>query len=168
MKTVVLVIAEKNFRDEEYSQPKEVLTKAGVKVMTASTTTDNVKGKLGLTVRPDILLEKINIDHLDALIFIGGGGAEQYFDSKIAHQLLNEAHDKGKIYGAICIGPVILANAGLLKGKKTTVFSSEIDAIKMKGAIYTAEDVVIDGKLVTANGPAAAKKFGEAIFKLVS
>lgn len=167
MKIVVLVIAEKNFRDEEYFEPKNVLLKGNVKVITASTTTDNVTGKLGGIVKPDILIENINIDQLDALIFIGGGGAEQYFDDKRAHKLLKEAHDKGKIYGAICIAPVTLANAGLLKNKNATVYSSEIDLIKKKGANYLEKNVVVDEHLITANGPAAAKKFGEEVLKLI-
>lgn len=166
MTSVVLVIAEKNFRDEEYQHPKEVLLNAGIKVITASTSTKNAVGKLGLTVKPDVLLKDVKVDEIDGLFFIGGGGAEQYFDDKIALNLVKEVHDKGKIYGAICIAPVILANAGLLKNKKATVFSSEIDVIKEKSANYTKEDVVVDGKLITANGPAAAKSFGEAIVKM--
>jgi protease I len=166
MKTIALVIADKNFRDEEYQHPKDVLVAAGFKVITACTTTKTVVGKLGLEVKPDMLVMDLIIDQIDALIFIGGGGAEQYFNDIIAHQLLKSAQEKGKIYGAICIAPVILANAGLLQDKKATVFSSEIETIKKAGAIYSTDDVVVDGKLVTANGPAAAKRFGEAIVKL--
>lgn len=168
MTSVVLVIAEKNFRDEEYQHPKEVLLNAGIKVITASTTTHNVVGKLGLKVKPDVLLRDVNVAEIDGLFFIGGGGAEQYFDDKVAIELVKSAHDQGKVYGAICIGPVILANAGLLKNKKATVFSSEIAVIKEKGAKYTGDDVVVDGKLITANGPGAAKKFGETIVKMLN
>lgn len=167
MKTVVIVIAENNFRDEEYLRPKEVLQKAGHKVITASTQIQKATGTLGLIVNPDILLENVNTDNLDALIFIGGSGAKQYFDDKLAQKLASEAMQKGKIYGAICIAPAILANAGLLKGKRATSFSSVITAIKEKGAIFTGEDVVIDGHLVTAKGPEVAKQFGEAIVKLL-
>ncbi|MBF8251641.1 MAG: hypothetical protein HW382_1269 [Deltaproteobacteria bacterium] len=67
MKTVVLVIAEKIFRDEEYQVPKDILSKAGIKVVTASTTTGEATGKLGLKVRPDILIGSIDTDELDAL-----------------------------------------------------------------------------------------------------
>jgi protease I len=114
-----------------------------------------------------MLLKDLDVNKLDAIIFIGGGGAEQYFNDITAHQLLKSAKEKGKIYGAICIAPVILANAGLLKDKNATVFSSEIETIKNAGAIYSTDDVVVDGKLVTANGPAAAKRFGEAIVTLL-
>lgn len=167
MKSVAMVIAENNFRDEEYQIPKEILEKAGVKVVTVSTTLNEITGKLGLKVTPDKLLENIDINHYNAVIFVGGGGAEQYFDDERALNLAKIAAINQKIYGAICIAPVILANAGLLKNKKATVFSSEISTINEMGAIYTDSGVVIDGNLVTADGPASAKKFGEAIVDLL-
>ncbi|MEK7850253.1 MAG: DJ-1/PfpI family protein, partial [Deltaproteobacteria bacterium] len=167
--TVVFIIAEKVFRDEEYQVPKEVLTKAGIKVITASTTTGEAVGKLGLKVKPDILVNQIDTDKLEALIFIGGGGASQYFNDSLTHKLAKEAAEKGKIYGAICIAPTILANAGLLKGKKATVFPSPdgIEALKKGGAVYTGGDVEIDGKLITGCGPEAANKFSEALVKML-
>lgn len=167
MKTAVLVIAEKIFRDEEYQLPKEALINAGVKVVTASTTTSEATGKLGLKVKPDILISQIEVDKLDALIFIGGGGAEQYFHDTVAHRLAKEAVEKEKILGAICIAPVILANAGLLKGKKATVFPTGSENLKKGGAIYTGGDVEIDGKLITGCGPEAATRFGEQLVKML-
>ena len=169
MKTAALIIAEKIFRDEEYQIPKDILGKAGIKVVTASTTTNEAVGKLGLKVKPDILVSQIDVGKLDALIFIGGGGASQYFSDPLAHSLAIEAAKKGKIYGAICIAPTILANAGLLRGKKATVFSSQdgIEALKKGGAVYTGGDVEIDGKLITGCGPEAAKKFGETLVKML-
>ncbi|MDO8446384.1 MAG: DJ-1/PfpI family protein [Deltaproteobacteria bacterium] len=167
MKIVVFIIAEKVFRDEEYLVPKEVLAKAGIKVITASTTTGEAIGKLGLKVKPDTLVSQIDVDKLDALIFIGGGGAEQYFNDPIAHRLAKEAVEKEKILGAICIAPVILANAGLLKGKRATVFPSGADSLKKGGATYTGGDVEIDGKLITGCGPEAAEKFGTELVKML-
>lgn len=167
VKTAVFVIAEKIFRDEEYDVPKKVLTDSGIKVVTASTTTDEAIGKLGMKVRPDILVKDIDVDELDALVFIGGGGAEQYFDDPLAHKLAQESLQKGKIVGAICIAPVILANAGILKDKKATVFPDGKDALDKGGANYTGAPVETDGNIVTASGPAAASEFGETLVKLI-
>lgn len=168
MKTIVLVIAENNFRDEEYYVPKDILKNFNFNVLTASTTTKSVTGKLGMVVVPDLLLSDVDINSIDGLFFIGGGGAEQYFTDNIALNLVRDAEKKGKVYGAICIAPVILGNAGVLNNKKATVFQSEISTIKNMGAEYINEDVVVDGHLITANGPMAAKKFGETIAKHIS
>ena len=79
-KTVALIIAERNFRDEEYQVPKEILEKAGFKVLTASTVLEQAVGKLGMTVKPDVLVKDLIDRDLAALVFIGGGGSSQYFD----------------------------------------------------------------------------------------
>ncbi|HBR33776.1 MAG TPA: hypothetical protein DD734_04020, partial [Firmicutes bacterium] len=86
-KKAVLVIAEQMFRDEEYLKPKEILEQAGVEVVTASTTTQEVVGKLGLIVRPDLLVSQIKPADYDVFALIGGGGAEQYFDDEAVHTL---------------------------------------------------------------------------------
>lgn len=168
MKIAILVIAEQNFRDEEYQVPKTVLEAAGIKVITASTTTDWTIGKLGLRVKPDILVQDIHLDKADALVYIGGGGSEQYFTDPLAHDLATQMHSLGKVVGAICIAPVILANAGLLAGKQATVFPDGAQVLKANGANYTGNPVEVDGKIVTGNGPDAAQLFGEKLCFLLS
>lgn len=168
MKTVALVIAEKEFRDEEYQVPHDILKDAGFNVLTVSTTTEEAVGRFGLKVTPDTLITELVAKTLDALIFIGGGGSEQYFEDPLAHKLATTMVDEDKVLGAICIAPVILANAKVLVGRKATVFPDGIEVLKASGAIYTDEDVVVDGKLITGNGPDAAQRFGEELVKLLS
>lgn len=167
MKKAALIIAEKNFRDEEYQVPKEVLLENGIDVVTASTTTSECVGKLGMKVNPDVLVTDLDLDELDALIFIGGGGSEQYFEDETAHSLAQTAYDKGKVVGAICIAPVILANAGLLKGRTATVFPDGKDILESQGANYTGGTVEVDGRIITGNGPDAAHEFGKKLVELI-
>ncbi|HYH01561.1 MAG TPA: DJ-1/PfpI family protein [Bacillota bacterium] len=166
-KTVALVIAARLFRDEEYQVPKEILEQAGVQVVTVCTTLTEATGKLGLKVKPEKLLEELEVAQTDALIFIGGGGSEQYFNDPVAHQLARDFAGQGKIIGAICIAPVVLANTGLLRGKKATVYPDGQNDLEENGAIYTGNPVEVDGKLITGNGPEAAVEFGEGILKLL-
>ncbi len=166
-KTVALVIAAKTFRDEEYQIPKNILERMGIKVITVSTTLGLAEGKLGLKVQPDILLPELAGKKLDALIFIGGGGSSQYFEDKTAHELAWNFYNQGKIVGAICIAPVILANAGLLKDRKATVFPDGSDKLQAGGAIYTGSMVEVDGRIITGCGPEAAEKFGNELVKLL-
>ncbi|MEM3406123.1 MAG: DJ-1/PfpI family protein [Nitrososphaerota archaeon] len=165
---IVMIIAEKDFRDEELQKPKEILEKYGAKVVIASSTTNIATGMLGMKIKPDILLNEINIEEYNAIIFVGGSGASQYWNDPIAHSIAKEAIKKDKILCAICIAPVTLANAGILQGKKATVWPSEAEKIKNMGAIYTGASVEIDEKIITANGPAAAEEFGEAIAKALA
>ncbi len=174
MKTVVLIIAEQIFRDEEYEKPKDILEERGIKVLTASTTLVKAFGKLGMVVKPDILVKDLRNQVLDAVIFIGGGGSSQYFNDATAHEIAKHFNQPGKVIGAICIAPVILANAGLLKGRKATVFPDGKEALKAGGAIYTGSQVEIDhsqsnqATVITGCGPEAATAFGEALAELLA
>jgi len=165
MKKVVMIIAENNFRDEELLHTKEVLEQRGHEVKTASTSLATAKGTLGAQAKPDMLLKDINAGDFDAIVFVGGGGSNQYWNDKVAHKLAKDALGSGKIVAAICIAPVTLANAGILSGRKATVWSSEADKLKAAGANFTGSAVERDGKVITASGPTAARAFGEEIAK---
>ena len=166
-KSVLMIIASNNFRDEEYLHPREVLENEGAKITIASSTKKEATGMLGTKVVPDILIDEVDIDDYDAVIFVGGSGANEYWENEKAHEIAKKAYEKSKVIGAICIAPVTLARAGLLKGKKATVYTSDIENIKKEGAIYTGNSVEVDGKIVTGNGPTAAKEFGEKIAELL-
>lgn len=164
---VAMIIAKNGFRDEEYLQPKEVLTQAGITVDTFSSSTGTAKGMLGATVKVDKTIDELNVDNYDGIIFVGGIGSSEYWDNVKAHKIVQDVVSKNKVLAAICIAPITLAKAGVLKGKKATVFSSEVSQLKSYGANYTGKDVEVDGKIVTAAGPHAAKQFGETIKELL-
>lgn len=166
-KKVLMIISPENFRDEELLDPKKVFEDNNIKVTIASRGIDTAKGKLGVTVGVDIDIADVNVDNYNAIIFVGGPGASIYFDDSTALSIAKGAYSKGKIIAAICIAPSILANAGILAGRKATCFQSEAENLKSRGASYTGEPVTIDGKIVTASGPYAATSFGQEIVKLL-
>ncbi len=166
-KRAVMVIAPSDFRDEELFQTKEVLETAGVEVKIASSATGEITGSRGGKATPDIALSEVNAADYDAVVFVGGGGASAYFNDATAQNLAKDAASKGRVVAAICIAPSILANAGLLEGKRATAFSSEQSNLETKGATYTGEAVTVDGKIITADGPAAARDFGAAIVNAI-
>lgn len=166
-KTAVMIIANQGFQDDEFQQPKTVLEETGIKVIVASTSLDEATGMNGAKVKPDILLKDIDINAFDAILFIGGSGATVYLDDPVAQKIAQDAVSAHKIVGAICIAPVCLAKAGVLKGKKATAYPVESNQKELAacGVTYTASDVEIDGNIITASGPKAAKQFGEEIVK---
>lgn len=165
MKKVVMIISQNDFRDEELLKPKEILEKNGIAVVIASSWLNQSTGMLGAKVKPDILLADIKIAEFAAIVFIGGSGASQYWDDPLAHKLAQDAAAGGKIVAAICIAPVTLAKAGVLQGKRATVWSTDAGQIKIKGALYSSKNVEIDGNIITAGGPFAAREFGEELAK---
>ena len=166
MAKVLMIIAPSGYQDFEYGETKAVLEKKGHEVTTSSTVSV-AQGALGGETQVDVLFGKIEPSSYDAVIFVGGPGTAIYFQNPIAHKLAQEFAESGKITAAICIAPIILANAGLLEGKRATVFPSGATDIMKKGALFTDASVEVDGNIVTANGPRAAKKFGKKIAKLL-
>jgi len=158
-----LIVASGNFRDEELFETMRVLTEAGVKTIIASTRLGAVRGMLGNLAEATILVKDLVVDDYDAIIFIGGAGATEYFESPVAWNIAREAVQKKKVLGAICIAPAILANAGLLKGVRVTGFPTERDRLISAGALYTGVPVERDGLIITGDGPLAAILFGGAI-----
>ena len=162
-KNGVMIIAPENFRDEELLEPKGILTEKGAGVKLACASLETAKGMLGAEVKPDMLINDIRVENWDAIILVGGTGSSIYWEDSSVHSMLKEAVKQNKIVGAICIAPVTLANAGILSGKKATVYQSEAQKLKDKGAEYTGEGVQRDGNVITASGPPAAREFGNAI-----
>ncbi|MFA5393491.1 MAG: DJ-1/PfpI family protein [Candidatus Ratteibacteria bacterium] len=165
MMMILLVVAQNGFRDEEYFKPKAILEDAGYQVKTGSVKVGTAWGKLGGTAKVDAALSEVKVDDYAAVVFVGGPGSAAYFTDKIALKLATDAYQKNKVVGAICIAPGILARAGILKGKKATVFSSEVETLKLEGANYSALPVVVDGKIITAKDSEAAEEFGKALMK---
>lgn len=163
MQQVLMVIAPAIFRDEEYAHPKAVLEGLGAHVTTASRAVGTCTGKLGMTAEATVAVADANADDYDAVVFVGGGGAEVFFDDAAAHTLARSALEGGKVVAAICIAPSILARAGLLNGVRATAFPSRQQDLEAHGALWTGVPVEVDGAIITANGPDAARDFGLAI-----
>ncbi len=172
-KKVAMIIAFRNFRDVEFFVPKEILEEAGAEVVAVSTKKGLAIGADGGEVEINVLINEIKPENFDAIVFVGGPGALDYLDNQTSYNLAKKTTEKNKILAAICISPLILANAGVLKGKRATVWSSPLDKnpiriLKNGGAIYQDALVVVDGKIVTASGPQAAKDFGKVLVSLLT
>lgn len=167
-KRILMVIAPKQFRDEELFVPREYFLVRGAEVTVASSATGEIRGMLGRTFSPDAKLADVLAADFDAVIFVGGSGAEVYFNDPVAHKLAVDAEADGKVLGAICIAPAILANAGVLDGRSVTSFASVRKILVAGGARVMDSSCVREGRIVTADGPAAAKEFASDIAKALT
>lgn len=165
MADIIMVIARDVFRDEELFVTRDYLEQKGHNIVLAGSEKKICSGKLGGTAMPDKALKDVSADDFDAIVFVGGSGAKEFFDNKLAHELALNMYDKGKLVSAICIAPVILSRAGLLKGKSATVFPDGKDELIKGGAKYTNDNVTCDGNIITADGPDSSKAFAVMIDK---
>ena len=164
---ILMIIAPVNFRDEELKIPHDIFEKSGFSVEVASKEVKECHGMLGMVITPDLSLKDINVKQYKAVIFVGGSGAEVYFNDTMVINIAKKAYEEKKTIGAICLAPVILANAGLLENREATVWKGAKDLIIEKGAKYQGDKVVIDGNIITAPGPHKAKEFAEEIVRIL-
>jgi len=170
MAKALYIIAQDGFQDHEFSASKAELDNAGHEITVASFSTDIAKGTFGSEVKPDITLDDVNADDYDLVTIIGGGGMIKLVQDQTIINIVKDMKTKGKIISAICIAPMLLANAGVLQGKKATVYETpeSVKALQDGGAEFTGESVTVDGDTITGNGPPAAEEFGKKLVEALS
>lgn len=165
MKKALLIIAPNKYQDLELNGTRTALEELCFTIVIASTEAGDCVGKFGGTEKATVALRNINVDDYDRIAFIGGPGAHDLIDDIYAKATAMLAVEHGIPLGAICIAPLILANAGLLQGKNATCWDKDgkqFAYLAKNGAIVDQFDpVVVDGLIVTANGPDAAEEFGK-------
>ncbi len=150
--------------------PKQALEDGGVRCSVAAPALREAAGTLGGKVMPDLASKQVDIGAYDAII-VGGSGAATLMHHPEVPKLLRNAIDAKKVLAAICISPAaVLAPSGVIEKKKATVWKGEFDGKKTSDileqdgkAIFVDAPVVVDGNLITTDGPSSAQAFGEAI-----
>ena len=167
---VLMVIAPKDFRYEELFEPMAVFESNGLKVDVVSTTKGECVGMLGNKITVEKTIYDVSPDDYVAIVIVGGIGSKQYlWNNERLLELVKEFYSQNKVVSAICLSPVVLARAWVLKGKKATVYPAPeaIEELKKAGAIYEDRGVVVDGNVITAKSPDYARLFGLEVFKAI-
>ncbi|MBG0766646.1 DJ-1 family glyoxalase III [Sphaerochaeta halotolerans] len=158
----VLVILAEGFEEVEAVTPIDLLRRSGANVTVASLDTLAVKGSHGIVVKADTTLSACKKKPFDCIVLPGGGqGAKNLAASYEVLEKVIETAQSG-VVGAICAAPaVVLGKTGLLDGKRVTGYpGSEADC---PGLVLENESFIIDGSLVTGQGPGAAMPFSLAL-----
>jgi len=162
---VLFVVSPERFRDEELLEPLRAVQAAGHAVSVGSTRACMATGMLGARVPAASIRELAGRDW-DALVIVGGSGAPDHlWASEPLLAVVRRLHAAGRPVAAICLSAAVLARAGVLAGRRATVYPSPRAVIELKrgGATYVREAVVADGPILTASGTEAAVAFGAAL-----
>ncbi|OZV11788.1 DJ-1 family protein [Tissierella sp. P1] len=165
MKKVILFLAE-GFEEVEALTVVDYLRRKDINVDTVSITEGNeVKGAHEIAVLADKTMNDIkDIDDYDAVIIPGGlPGATNLRDNDKVIDVVKKINENGKLTAAICAGPIVLERAGIIKDKKVTSYPGFED--DLKNGVYIEQNVVRDGSIITARGPALAVDFAIEIIK---
>jgi len=144
----------------------DTLRRAGVTVVLAGLHDGPVEAGHGVKVIPDCGIDELAAEEFDAVILPGGypGYVNLGADARVL-ALVRTAFETGKIVAAICGAPVILGRLGIVKGKRATIFpGKEKD---LTGAKPVHDPVVVDGTVVTSQGPGTALEFAITLAQLL-
>ena len=138
----------------------DLLTRAGIEVITAGLDDKPVKASRGMVLVPDYVLDDVMDRDFDMIVLPGGlPGADHLNSDPRIQQLVKKLHQQNKITAAICAAPRVLATAGILDNKQATSFPGALDNFPATNMRYSEDAVVIDGNVITSRGPGTAMDF---------
>ncbi|WP_214653008.1 type 1 glutamine amidotransferase domain-containing protein [Mucilaginibacter segetis] len=154
----VAILTEEGFEQVELTSPKEALTAAGATVHIISPKTGKIKAwnktDWGIEVEVDKQLDAVSPDDYDALVLPGGVlNPDKLRQNKDAVAFVSAFLDEGKPVAAICHGPQMLIETGMIKGRTLTSYPSLQTDLKNAGANWVDQEVVVDNGLVTSRKP---------------
>jgi protease I len=154
----VAILVEDGFEQVELTSPKEALEAHGAQTHIISPKRGNVKGwehtKWGQEFPVDVAIEQANANDYDALLLPGGVmNPDKLRTNKKAVQFVRSFFDQGKPVAAVCHGPWMLVEAGVVNGRKVTSYPSIQTDLKNAGATWVDQEVVVDRGLVTSRKP---------------
>ena len=158
-KRIAILLAE-GFEEIEAIVPVDVLRRLEHEVLLAGVGKASPAGAHGVVLQTECLVEDLDAEALDAVVLPGGmPGAENLRNSQEVISLVSGMFKAGKVVGAICAAPIVLAQAGIMKGKVCTGYPMSMVKDALADARYTGEMAEKDGNVVTGKGPGASFEF---------
>jgi 4-methyl-5(b-hydroxyethyl)-thiazole monophosphate biosynthesis len=159
----VLCLIVDGFEEIETIAPVDLLRRAGADVVLASLTGEKlVTGRCGVAVQTDAALSDVKASDFDLLLIPGGPGVGALRKDGRPARLARQHADAGKPVAAICAAPTVLADAGLLAGRRFTAHFSVQGELPQ---VLSDERVVEDGSIITSRGAGTAIDFGLALVR---
>jgi 4-methyl-5(b-hydroxyethyl)-thiazole monophosphate biosynthesis len=147
----------------------DLLTRAGIEVITAGLDEQPVRASRGMTLVPETTLDDVLEQEFDMMVLPGGlPGADHLNEDPRIHRLLKRLNAQGRYTAAICAAPKVLATAGLLDGRKATAYPGVLQGLDLPRVDVQLERVVRDEHVVTSRGPGTAMDFALELVELLA
>ena len=146
-KRIAILVAE-GVEDLEYYVPLMRLQEEGAEVLSAAVKLEPVKGKNGLEITPDTLVDSLSSDDLAGIVIPGGWAPDKLRRHGAVTNVVRELHAREKIIGIICHGGLVAISAGIAHGRRATGSLGIKDDLVNAGAEWVDEPAFRDGNLV--------------------
>jgi protease I len=166
----VAILAANGFEQAELEEPMNALKEAGAKVSIVSPKSGKIQGMRhadkGDEFKVDIALDKAKPDDFDAVLLPGGlMNPDELRSTPEAVNFVRAFGESGKPIAAICHGPWVLIEAGLVRGRTLTSWPAIQSDIKNAGGNWVDKEVVVDNGLVTSRKPDDIPAFNEKMIE---
>jgi protease I len=166
----IAIIATDMVEQVELVEPRKALENAGAKTELLSIKPGKIQGFNHFDKADehavDKLVEEADASDYDALLIPGGvGNPDQLRADENVVQFACDFFEQGKPVAAICHGPWVLVEAGVVKGRKLTSWPSLQTDIRNAGGNWVDEEVVVDQGLVTSRKPDDIPAFNDKMIE---
>ncbi len=163
-----LVFLAPGFEEIETTTIIDVLRRGGIEVQVVSLKDEIVEGAHSVKIVSDTIIDDIKLLNFDVIIIPGGnpGFINLRNDSRVI-ELIKRAHISNKLVAAICAGPAVLSDAGILKNKYCTIYPGMEGELEKGQGKVKKELVVVDNNIITSQGPATALLFALKIVEKI-
>lgn len=165
---MVVILLGTGFEEAEALVPADLMRRAGIEVALASISGEpEVAGSHGITVKADRALAELDPTAAELCMLPGGmGGVRSILSCPAALEFVRAAHKAGRRVAAICAAPTILAQLGLLEGRKAVCYPGMED--QLAGALpQPGTPVVEDGPFLTGEAAGSAFDFGLKLIEVL-
>ncbi|MBZ9567238.1 type 1 glutamine amidotransferase domain-containing protein [Modicisalibacter tunisiensis] len=154
----VAILATDGFEESELAVPRKELDAQGITVHIVAPDKKGIRAwaetDWGDTYDVDVALDDADVADYHALVLPGGlFNPDSLRTNEKAQAFARHFFEAGKPVAAICHGPWLLINAGVVEGRRMTSFPSVAQDLKNAGAEWVDEEVVVDSGLVTSRKP---------------
>lgn len=168
----ILIMASDRFEESELFGPLELLRAAGATVTIAAPEIGPILGTVrdipGRSIDADATIDRVSAEMFDALLLPGGVSNPDHLRTNAkAVALIRAFAGAGKPVAAICHAPWLLVEADILRGRKATCWPSIRTDLGNAGAMLGERKIVVDGNIITAEGPDDVPAFTSALIELV-
>jgi protease I len=168
----VAILTENGFEETELTGPKKVMEAAGIKVDIVSPQKGKVKAwahdHWSIELPVNVNLSNADVEDYDALVIPGGVmNPDLMRMNEDCVQFAKDFMETGKPVAAICHGPQLLIETGLLKGRKMTSYPAIKTDLKNAGAYWRDKEVVVDDNLITSRSPKDLEAFNKKLLEQI-
>ena len=169
----IAILTDNGFEEVELTSPKKALEDAGATVHIVSPQKETVKGwkekNWSIELPVDVQIDDVDKNDYDALVIPGGViNPDLLRRNKACVEFAQHFLEAGKPVAAICHGPQLLIETGLLDGRKLTSFHSIKTDLENAGALWYDKEVVVDNGLVTSRSPQDLEAFNKKIIEEIT